>query len=169
MYVCMYIFHSTLIRRTLEHVCVLRNSTAAEQKRSVLGSNPIFPHPLQSCLKITKKLNSVAWARERTFRPSDRLLSAMLVPTFADRGSHVVSATDPYGRNLGFLDRSRYLFFQVAPQLYSRGSVDQVPDPLLLRQCGIVLIRVYFVTSFFFFSFFFNSFIRNQNYSDSIS
>jgi hypothetical protein len=26
---------------------------------------------------------------------------------FADRGCHVVSVTDPYGRILGFLDRSR--------------------------------------------------------------
>jgi hypothetical protein len=26
----------------------------------------------------------------------------------ADRGCHVVSVTDPYGRILGFLDRSRY-------------------------------------------------------------
>jgi hypothetical protein len=26
-----------------------------------------------------------------------------LVPTFADRGCHVVSMTDPYGRILGFL------------------------------------------------------------------
>jgi hypothetical protein len=29
----------------------------------------------------------------------------------------VVSVTDPYDRNLGFLDRSRYFFFQVAPLL----------------------------------------------------
>jgi hypothetical protein len=43
----------------------------------------------------------------------------------------VVSVTNPYGRILGFLDRSRYYFFQVAPQLYSRGLVDPVPDPLL--------------------------------------
>jgi hypothetical protein len=27
----------------------------------------------------------------------------------------MVSAVDPYGCNLGFLDRSRYFFFQVAP------------------------------------------------------
>jgi hypothetical protein len=27
---------------------------------------------------------------------------------FADRGCHVVSVTDPYGRILDFLDRSRY-------------------------------------------------------------
>jgi hypothetical protein len=33
----------------------------------------------------------------------------------------VVSAADPNGRNLDFLDRSRYFFFQVAPQLYPRG------------------------------------------------
>jgi hypothetical protein len=30
----------------------------------------------------------------------------------------VVSTTDPYDRILGFLDRIRYFFFQVAPQLY---------------------------------------------------
>jgi hypothetical protein len=40
----------------------------------------------------------------------------------------------PYSRNLGFLDQSRYFFFQAAPQLYSRGRVDPVPDPLLLRK-----------------------------------
>jgi CBS-domain-containing membrane protein len=44
-------------------------------------------------------------------------LSAKLVPTFVDRGCHVVSVTDPYGRILGVLDRRRYFFFQVAPQL----------------------------------------------------
>jgi hypothetical protein len=47
--------------------------------------------------------------------PSDRRLSAKLVPTFANRECHVVSVTDPYGRILDFLDQSRYLFFQVAP------------------------------------------------------
>jgi hypothetical protein len=46
----------------------------------------------------------------------------------------VVSLTDPYGRILGFLDRSHYIFFQVAPQLYSRGLVDPVPEPELLRK-----------------------------------
>jgi hypothetical protein len=40
------------------------------------------------------------------------------VPTFADRGYHVVRVTDPDGCILGFLDRSRYFFFQVAPQLW---------------------------------------------------
>jgi hypothetical protein len=48
----------------------------------------------------------------------------------------VVSTTDPHGRILGFLDRSRYYFFQVAPRLSLRGWVDPVPDPLLLRKSG---------------------------------
>jgi hypothetical protein len=34
-------------------------------------------------------------------------LSAKLEPTFEDRGCHVVSVADPYGRILGFLDRSQ--------------------------------------------------------------
>jgi CBS-domain-containing membrane protein len=42
------------------------------------------------------------------YRPSDRRLSAKCLPTFADKGCHVVSVTDLYGRILGFIDRSRY-------------------------------------------------------------
>jgi hypothetical protein len=70
------------------------------------------------------------------YRPSDRRLLAKLVPTFADRRCHVVSVTDPHGRILAFLYRSHYVFFHVAPQLYSRGWVDPVPDPLLLSNSG---------------------------------
>jgi hypothetical protein len=68
------------------------------------------------------------------YRPSDRRLLAKLVPTFADKEYRVVSAADPYGRILIFQDRSRYFYFQVAAHLYSRGWVDPVPDPLLLRK-----------------------------------
>jgi hypothetical protein len=35
-------------------------------------------------------------------------MSAKLVLTFVDRGFHVISMTDPYGRILDLLDRSRY-------------------------------------------------------------
>jgi hypothetical protein len=70
------------------------------------------------------------------YLPSDSRLSVKLVATFADRGCLVISVTDPYGRDLGFLDRSRKFFFQVAPQLYSRVWVGPVPDPLLLRKSG---------------------------------
>jgi hypothetical protein len=70
------------------------------------------------------------------YRPSDRCFLAKLVPTFADRGVPMVCVTDFYGRILGFLERSKFFFFQVALQLYSRGRVDPVPDPLLLRKSG---------------------------------
>jgi hypothetical protein len=56
--------------------------------------------------------------------------------TFADRVSHVVSVTDHHCRILAFLNRSRYSFFQVAPQLYSRGWVDPVRDPQILKKSG---------------------------------
>jgi hypothetical protein len=41
------------------------------------------------------------------YRPRDLRLSAKLVPTFAGRGYHVVSVTDPYGRILDFLYNHR--------------------------------------------------------------
>jgi hypothetical protein len=71
---------------------------------------------------INYKENSVASVRKRTI-PTERppLVSEVSANFFADRVSHVVSVTNPYGRILGFLDRSRYYFFQVAPKLYSRG------------------------------------------------
>jgi hypothetical protein len=56
------------------------------------------------------KQKQTPWSESASelYRPSDRRLSAKLVSTFADRGCHVVSVTDPYGRILDFLDRSRY-------------------------------------------------------------
>jgi hypothetical protein len=84
-----------------------------------------FPGSLQS-LQVTSgnKNKQTPWPESASelCRPSDRRLSAKLVPNFADRGCHVVSVTDPYGRNLGFLDRDCYVFFQ----LYSRGLMDPV-------------------------------------------
>jgi hypothetical protein len=65
--------------------------------------------------------NSLPESSSELYRPGDRSLSAKLVPTFGDRGCRVVSATDPYGHILGFLDRSHYFFLQVAPQLYLSG------------------------------------------------
>jgi hypothetical protein len=53
------------------------------------------------CLRLCtiSKLNSVAFSPQANY--TDRAtaaLSAKLVPTFADRGCYVVSATDSYGR-----------------------------------------------------------------------
>jgi hypothetical protein len=62
-------------------------------------------------LSRRKTKNSGPESASELYRPSDRRLSAKLVPTFADRECHVVSMTDPYGSIPGFLDRSRYFFF----------------------------------------------------------
>jgi hypothetical protein len=90
-------------------------------------------HVLEETFDTLKIKLTPPWPESATklYQPSDCRLSAKLVPTFADRGCHMVSVTDPYGRILGFLDRSRYYFSQVAPQLYSWGWVDPVPDSLL--------------------------------------
>jgi hypothetical protein len=81
------------------------------------------PKPVDIRKKERERLKKSPWLESASelYRPSDRRLSAKLAPTLADRGCHVVSETDPYGRILEFLDRSSYVFFQVAPQLYSRG------------------------------------------------
>jgi hypothetical protein len=55
------------------------------------------------------------------YRPSDRRFFGEVSANVCGEGCRVVSAAHPYGRNLGFLDQSRYISFQVAPQLYSRG------------------------------------------------
>jgi hypothetical protein len=51
----------------------------------------------------------MVWVRERNI-PTERspLVGEVIAYFFADRGCHVVSMTDPYGRIPGFLDRSRY-------------------------------------------------------------
>jgi hypothetical protein len=59
---------------------------------------------------LLKGKNKTAWSESASelYRPSDRRLSAKWLPTFADRGCHVVSVTDPYGHILRFLDNNRY-------------------------------------------------------------
>jgi hypothetical protein len=57
----------------------------------------------------------------KLYRQRDRRLPAKLVTNFGDGGYRVVSLMDPYGRILGSLNQSRLFFFQVAPQVHSRG------------------------------------------------
>jgi hypothetical protein len=92
-------------------------------------------------------MSVVASVRKRTI-PTERppLVSEVSANFFADRGCHVVSVTNPYGRILGFLDRSHYYFFQVALQLNSRGRVDPVPAPLWCMS-NIVKFVAHFSTS----------------------
>jgi hypothetical protein len=88
----------------------------------------------QSSHQISDTKYSVALVHERTI-PTE------LPPFFGEVSANFYGvlrgqrnrSLRPYSR---FLDRNRYYFFQVAPQLYSRGWVDPVPDPLLLRKSG---------------------------------
>jgi hypothetical protein len=86
---------------------------------------------------ITNKQNKLCGiSRERKIPTERRLLVNEISANFWDRGCRTVSTTDPHGRILCFLDRSHYYFYQLAPQLHSRGWAGLVPDPLLLRKSG---------------------------------
>jgi hypothetical protein len=82
--------------------------------------------------QITKQTNSVVWVRERKTPTERQQLVGKVSVNFwwyrVPRGQRYGSL----GRILDFLDRSRYFFFQAAPQLYWRGWV----DPPLLRKSG---------------------------------
>jgi hypothetical protein len=56
------------------------------------------------------KTKQAPWPKSASelYQPSDRVLSAKLVPTFADKEFHVFSVMYPCGRILGFIDQSRY-------------------------------------------------------------
>jgi hypothetical protein len=96
---------------------------------------------LKKVVMVTLSWNIITWKKKtpwpysaseiHVYRPSDRRLSVKLVSTFTDKGCHVVSAADPHGLILEFLNRRCDYFFQAAPQFYSRGWVDHVPDQLL--------------------------------------
>jgi hypothetical protein len=86
---------------------------------------------LLSHIKVKLKVSSWPQSASELYRPSDRRLSAKLVSTSAARGCRVISATIIYGSILGFLNRSRYFFFQVASQLLSQGWVDSAHIKIL--------------------------------------
>jgi hypothetical protein len=95
----------------------------------------------KAVLFITTALWTLNWTKLRGFesaselyRSSDRRRSAKLVPTLADRGCHAVSVTNPSDRNFDFLDLEPLLFLPSSYSNCSRGWVDSVADPLLLRK-----------------------------------
>jgi hypothetical protein len=57
----------------------------------------------------------VALVRERTVPTERPPLVGEVTANFCGYRCCVVSATDPYGHILGFLDRSRYYIFQGSP------------------------------------------------------
>jgi hypothetical protein len=92
---------------------ILILSRKIRKARSQLDETPskfFRRNPQHGVIAEETSIKKTPWfeSASELYRPSDRRLSAKRLPTCADRGCHAVSVTDPYGRILGFLDRSRY-------------------------------------------------------------
>jgi hypothetical protein len=105
------------------------------------STNPVIPMELLDRRLVVFRNRSGATHNRKCI---DELCGLNLGTNYSDRATAacreisanfcVGSTTDSLTAAIfGFLDRRRYFIFQVAPQLYSRGWVDPVPDPLLLR------------------------------------
>jgi hypothetical protein len=80
---------------------------------------------LKNLMRGSKTKNPMVWVRERTIPTERPPLVGEVIASFC--GKRV-----PRGQRDGRFSRQEpLLFYQVAPQLYSRGWVDPVPDPLL--------------------------------------
>jgi hypothetical protein len=88
---------------------------------------------------------SVLWGREKNSVPSvrKRTLPTERPPVVGEVSVNFFRYRVPRDQRDGSLRPYSRLYrseplvvFQIAPQLYSRGSVNPVPDPILLRKCG---------------------------------
>jgi hypothetical protein len=100
----------------------------------------------ESVKGLYKEKNWTPWPESASelYRPSDRLLSAKLVPTFVYRGCHVVSVIDSYGGILGFLDMSEHSheIFCCCATTVTTNAVDwRVANPLLGSKVPLVLTQ----------------------------
>jgi hypothetical protein len=78
-----------------------------------------------------KKKNSMGWVREWTIPTEQLPLVSEVIANFCGQRvprGQCDGSLRPYSR---FCRQELLLFYEVAPQLYSRGWVDPVPDPLL--------------------------------------
>jgi hypothetical protein len=99
-----------------QHQCGTRPATKQRlaQGTEEPSSNNVRLHPFTKQQNSDMKRNELRGPSPRA-NYTDRAIGASrrsYCQLFADRGCHVVSVTDPYGRILDFLDRSLYFFFQ---------------------------------------------------------
>jgi hypothetical protein len=80
---------------------------SVELRMSAVGFEPTIPGLEQAKTFHCSARDRPCFLLHRQ-NPSDRRLSAKLVPTFPVRGCPVVGVTDLYDRILDFLDRTRY-------------------------------------------------------------
>jgi hypothetical protein len=74
-----------------------------------LYSRGLYRRNLSYPVQTKNKKTPIPQSASELYRPIDRHLSEVCANLC---GCCVVSATDPYGRIIGFLDRNRYFFFQ---------------------------------------------------------
>jgi hypothetical protein len=79
--------------------------------RNVVKLVSVYTATCNRTYRYTRKQTPWSETESELYRPSDRRLSAKLVPILADIGCHVVRMTDPYSRILSSVDRSCYFFF----------------------------------------------------------
>jgi hypothetical protein len=108
----------------LEELDKLKKSTSSGTRTGDLPACIIVPQP-------------TTLPRSELYIPSDRRLSAKLLQTFAGRRCRVVSATDPHGRILGFLGRTRYYSYiqdpthKIFPSKFYTHKGKGIFDPVL--------------------------------------
>jgi hypothetical protein len=93
-YLYIFIYIYVYIERERERESSsISNCTKLNDLLTVICKDAVEP------LKFVMTNKQTPWPvpASELYRPSDRRLSAKLVPTFAYRGCRVVSATDPYG------------------------------------------------------------------------
>jgi hypothetical protein len=96
-----------------------------EDRGNTFLQTPVVPYR-PDYRNIEEYVNSVTWVGERAI-PTER------PPNLRMEGATWSSWRIPYCLILAFLHQNHY-FFQVTPQLYSRGRADPVPDSLLFRK-----------------------------------
>jgi hypothetical protein len=88
-----------IIQYAIIPVLSVLGSTSNHNKIFMEYADMYLTYVKETTVHVTKlKLNSMALARKRTIPTERPPLAGELVPTFADRGRHVVSAMDPHGR-----------------------------------------------------------------------
>jgi hypothetical protein len=97
-------------------IITLGNATFSDIVETVIATYSGIGHSVLCCNHINQNYNPWLEFVSELCRPSDHRLLTKLVPTFEDIERHVVSVSDPYGRNLSFPERSPYFSFEVASQ-----------------------------------------------------
>jgi hypothetical protein len=105
------LWRDSLLQKAVRTVVQVSAESCCEDSSGIQTTHEDRAEKTQSCRsdlhsgrnsdRAKKKKTPWSESSSELYRQSDRRLSAKWLPTFADKGCHVVSVTDPYGRILG--------------------------------------------------------------------